>query len=59
MYAIATLRFAAAGDFTALRALSDVMLWIAVAAWIATFAAFALATWQSLRAFGRSIPAGG
>jgi tellurite resistance protein TehA-like permease len=59
MYAIATLRFAAASDFAALRAISDVVLWIAVAAWIATFAAFALATWQSLRAFERPVPASG
>jgi tellurite resistance protein TehA-like permease len=59
MYAFATLRFAAASEFTALRAVADVALWIAVAAWIVTFAAFARATWQSLRTFRRSVPASG
>jgi tellurite resistance protein TehA-like permease len=60
MYAIATLRFAWISGFTALGVISDVMLWIALAAWLATFAALALASWQSFRKFtsdGMAAPA--
>jgi hypothetical protein len=57
MYAFATLRFAAASEFTALRTVADLALWIALGTWIVTFAAFARATWHSLRTFRQSVPA--
>jgi tellurite resistance protein TehA-like permease len=51
MYSAATLRFALVSHFPSLRPISSAMLWIAVAAWVMTFAAFAFATWRSLHEF--------
>jgi tellurite resistance protein TehA-like permease len=50
MYALASLRLSLAADFPPLRLLSRGMVWIALAAWIATAAGLALASWRSLRA---------
>jgi tellurite resistance protein TehA-like permease len=50
MYALATLRLSLAADFPPLRAISHAMVWVALAAWIATAAGLALASWRSLRA---------
>ena len=50
MYALASLRLSLAADFPPLRMLSRGMVWIALAAWIATAAGLALASWRSLRA---------
>jgi len=52
MYALASLRLSLAADFPPLRMLSRGMVWIALAAWIATAAGLALASWRSLRADG-------
>ena len=51
MYSLASLRFSLAADFPLLRAASLAMLWISVAAWLATFLALAISSWQSFRAF--------
>jgi tellurite resistance protein TehA-like permease len=53
MYALASLRLSLAADFAPLRAISHAMVWVALAAWSATFAGLLAASWQSLRAFGR------
>src|ERR1043166_6505544 len=50
MYALASLRLSLAADFAPLRLLSRGMVWIALAAWIATVVGLALASWRSLRA---------
>jgi tellurite resistance protein TehA-like permease len=50
MYALASLRLSLAADFSPLRLLSRGMVWVALAAWIATAAGLALASWRSLRA---------
>jgi tellurite resistance protein TehA-like permease len=49
MYALASLRLSLAADFAPLRLLSHGMVWIALAAWIATAVGLALASWRSLR----------
>ena len=46
MYSLASLRLSFAADFPPLRALSLVMLWISVAAWIATFTGLAISSWR-------------
>jgi tellurite resistance protein TehA-like permease len=53
MYSLASLRLSLAADFPPLRAISLAMLWIAVAAWAATFIGLILSTWRSFREFGR------
>jgi tellurite resistance protein TehA-like permease len=52
MYALASLRLSLAADFPPLRVISHGMVWIALAAWIATFAALAIACRRSFRDFG-------
>ena len=47
MYALATLRLSLAADVPALRALSVIMAWIALAAWTAIAIGLALASWRS------------
>jgi len=54
MYALASLRLSLAADFPPLRAISYSMLWVALAAWVATSAGLAIASWQSFREFERS-----
>lgn len=56
MYALASLRLSLAADLPPLRAVSQAMVWLALAAWAATAGGLALASWRSLRAFA---PAGG
>jgi tellurite resistance protein TehA-like permease len=51
MYSVATLRLSLASGFSGLRDISQAMLWVAVAAWAASFAALAVASWRSLREF--------
>jgi tellurite resistance protein TehA-like permease len=50
MYALASLRLSLAADFSPLRLFSRGMVWIALAAWIATAVGLALASWRSVRA---------
>ena len=57
MYGIATRRLSLATDFAPLRMISAAMLWIALAAWVATAVALATASWRSFCAFRRSGPA--
>ena len=54
MYSLASLRFSLAADFPLLRAVSLAMLWISVAAWIATFLALVISSWRSFRDFSVS-----
>jgi tellurite resistance protein TehA-like permease len=54
MYALASLRLSLAADFPPLRAISYSMVWVALAAWVATSAGLAIASWQSFREFERS-----
>jgi tellurite resistance protein TehA-like permease len=54
MYALASLRLSLAADFSPLRTISRGMVWIALAAWVATAVGLALASWRSLRAEVRS-----
>jgi len=49
MYALASLRLSLAADFPPLRAISHMMVWIALAAWTATAVGLAVASWRSLR----------
>jgi tellurite resistance protein TehA-like permease len=54
MYAVASLRLSLAEDFPPLQSLSHAMLWIALAAWVATVSGLAAASWQSFRDDARS-----
>jgi tellurite resistance protein TehA-like permease len=54
MYALASRRLSLAADFPPLDAISQVMIWIALAAWAATAAGFAASSWTSFHAFRRS-----
>jgi tellurite resistance protein TehA-like permease len=56
MYSVATLRLALAGDFSALRALSGTLSWIALAAWLVSFAGLVRASLKSFNDFGRLVP---
>lgn len=49
MYALASLRVSLAADLPPLRAISLAMVWVALAAWLATAAGFTLASWRSYR----------
>jgi len=51
MYALASLRLSLATDFPPLRSISLTMVWVALAAWAATAAGLAVATWKSWRGF--------
>lgn len=53
MYALASLRLSLAAEFTPLRAISEAMVWIALAAWAATLFGFASASWRGFREFAR------
>ncbi len=59
MYSLATLRLSLAADFPPLRPVSFVMMWVALAAWVATAIAFARACWRGYRQFGGSVIAAG
>jgi tellurite resistance protein TehA-like permease len=49
MYSLASFRLAMAADFPPLRAISHAMVWIALAAWLATSAGLAATSWKSFR----------
>ena len=49
MYALASLRVSLATDFSPLRTISQAMVWVALAAWVATGSAFIIASWRSFR----------
>jgi tellurite resistance protein TehA-like permease len=49
MYSLASFRLAVAADFPPLRAVSHAMVWIALAAWLATSAGLAATSWKSFR----------
>jgi tellurite resistance protein TehA-like permease len=51
MYSVASLRLSLAVDFPALRAISLTMVWVSVAAWIATVIGLLVSTWLSFREF--------
>ena len=50
MYALASLRLSLASDFPPLRVLAGAMVWVAFAAWLATFAGLGRAAWRSFGA---------
>jgi tellurite resistance protein TehA-like permease len=54
MYVLASVQMSLVADFPPLRSLSRVIIWIALAAWAATGAAFVLTTSRSLRNFVHS-----
>lgn len=49
MYALASLRLSLAAEFSPLRSVAQTMVWIALAAWVATVSGFALAVGVDLR----------
>lgn len=49
MYALASLRLSLAAEFGPLRAVAQTMVWIALAAWVATALGLAHAVWADLR----------
>ncbi|WP_354298585.1 tellurite resistance/C4-dicarboxylate transporter family protein [Phenylobacterium koreense] len=49
MYALASLRLSLAAEFGPLRAIAETMVWIALAAWVATAIGLARAMWTGLR----------
>ncbi len=51
MYALASLRLSRAAGVPVLQTLSAAMVWVALAAWIATAVGFAAATWRDWRDF--------
>jgi tellurite resistance protein TehA-like permease len=51
MYALASLRLSLATDFPPLHSISLMMVWVALAAWLATAVGLARATWRSYRDF--------
>jgi tellurite resistance protein TehA-like permease len=51
MYALASLKLSLASDFPPLRSVSLTMVWVALAAWMATALGLALASWRSWRTF--------
>lgn len=54
MYALASLRLSLASDFTQLKTLSYVMVWIALAAWLSTGIGLIMTCWRGLHAFNRA-----
>lgn len=58
MYALASLRLSVVAAVPALRAMSTMMLWIALAAWTATAAGLVFSSWRGYRDFaGAAAPA--
>jgi tellurite resistance protein TehA-like permease len=51
MYAVATLRLSPLVEVPSLQSWSEIVIWIALAAWAATAAGLVAATWRSGRAF--------
>jgi tellurite resistance protein TehA-like permease len=58
MYSMATVRLSRASDLAALRTIGDVVVWIAIAAWIAALGALVVACWRDFRESARSDHAG-
>ena len=57
MYALASLRLSLATDFPPLHSISLMMVWVALAAWLATAIGLACMSWRSWRDYaGRSHP---
>lgn len=56
MYALASLRLSLATDFPPLRSISLAMVWVALAAWVATAIGLALASWWRYREFRGAPP---
>jgi tellurite resistance protein TehA-like permease len=54
MYAVATYHLSVVADYPRFQALSHLMAWVALGAWIATAAALIVASARSLRKFARS-----
>jgi tellurite resistance protein TehA-like permease len=54
MYSMATMRFSIASDFTILRGVANVVVWIAIAAWVAALGALLAACWRDFHDFTRS-----
>ena len=54
MYAVATYHLSVADDYPPFQAISHLMAWVALGAWIATTAALIVASARSLRKFARS-----
>ena len=54
MYSMATVRLSLASDFETLRVVASVVVWIAIAAWVATLAALIGACWRDFHEFTRS-----
>jgi tellurite resistance protein TehA-like permease len=54
MYAVATYHLSVADDYPPFQALSHLMAWVALGAWIATTASLIVASARSLRKFARS-----
>jgi tellurite resistance protein TehA-like permease len=50
MYALASLRLSLAGDFPPLAVLSRTMVWVALAAWLATAIGLLVSSWRGWRA---------
>jgi tellurite resistance protein TehA-like permease len=53
MYALASLRLSLAADVPALRTMSVMMVWTALAAWTMTAVGLVVSSWRSYRAFAR------
>ena len=54
MYSMATMRLSLASDFVALGGVAHVVVWIAIAAWVAALGALFAACWHDFREFTRS-----
>jgi len=53
MYGLASMRLSLAADYPPLRVISQVMVWIALATWAVTFAAFILSCRRSFLSFNQ------
>jgi tellurite resistance protein TehA-like permease len=54
MYSMATTRLSIAGDFPILRGVANVVVWIAVTAWVLALGALLAACWRDFHKFTRS-----
>jgi Tellurite resistance protein and related permeases len=54
MYALTTARLSLAADFAPLRLIAHAMMWIALAAWVATAFGLVIASWQSCRHYAQA-----
>jgi tellurite resistance protein TehA-like permease len=56
MYALASLRLSLAAEFAPLAMIARLIIFVALAAWAATMAAFFVASWRDYRAHGSAFP---